>query len=76
MCVCVCVCVFLLSRNSLEDLLLLLLKKRRIHLLLYYVTEESDDPENPNGIVEHHLPWRSESEFTGLLLSVLIRAFL
>ena len=31
-------------------------------LSLYYVTEESDDPDNPNGIIEHHLPWRSKSE--------------
>ena len=27
-----------------------------------YVTEESDDPDNPNGIIEHHLSWRSPSE--------------
>lgn len=30
-------------------------------LSLYYVTEEADDTDNPNGIVEHHLPWRSKS---------------
>ena len=30
------------------------------HLNLYYVTEESDDAENPNGIVEHKLPWRAK----------------
>ena len=28
-------------------------------LSLAYVTEESDDPENPNGIIEHKLQWRS-----------------
>ena len=28
-----------------------------------YVTEESDDSENPNGIIEHKLDWRSESKF-------------
>ena len=27
-----------------------------------YMTEESDDPSNPNGIIEHRLPWRSESK--------------
>ena len=32
------------------------------HLSLAYVTEESDDPDNPNGIIEHKLLWRSESE--------------
>ena len=31
------------------------------HLNLNYMTEESDDPENPNGIVEHRLTWRSQS---------------
>ena len=67
-----CVCVFLLSRNSLEDLLLLLLKKRRRHLSLYYATMESDDPENPNGIVEHHLPW---SEFR-FVIECLNRIFM
>ena len=30
------------------------------HLNLYYVTEESDDAENPNGIIEHKLPWRAK----------------
>ena len=24
---------------------------------LSYTTEESDDPDNPNGIVEHIIPW-------------------
>ena len=28
---------------------------------LSYMTEESDDPDNPNGIVEHKIPWRSKS---------------
>ena len=28
------------------------------HLSLMYVTEESDDPDNPNGLLEHKLPWR------------------
>jgi hypothetical protein len=32
-------------------------------LSLAYVTEESDDPDNPNGIVEHKLLWRSKSKF-------------
>ena len=31
-------------------------------LSLSYVTEESDDPENPNGITEHKLTWRSDSK--------------
>ena len=31
-------------------------------LSLVFMTEESDDPENPNGIVEHKLLWRSKSE--------------
>ena len=31
------------------------------HLDLRYLTEESDDPENPNGIVEHKIMWHSES---------------
>ena len=25
--------------------------------LAYYMTEESDDPDNPNGIVENKLQW-------------------
>ena len=33
-----------------------------IYLNLNYVTEESDDPDNPNGIIEHKLLWRSESK--------------
>lgn len=33
------------------------------HLSLEYVTEESDDQENPNGIIEHKLSWRSDSKF-------------
>ena len=32
-------------------------------LSLAYVTEASDDPDNPNGIVEHKLQWRSQSRF-------------
>ena len=28
---------------------------------LSYMTEESDDPDNPNGIIEHKIPWRSKS---------------
>ena len=32
-------------------------------LNLGYVTEESDDADNPNGIIEHKLTWRSESEY-------------
>ena len=32
-------------------------------LSLSYVTEESDDPDNPNGIIEHKLLWRSQSKF-------------
>lgn len=27
------------------------------------MTEESDDPTDPNAIVIHPLPWRSESEY-------------
>ena len=34
------------------------------HLNLSYVTEESDDPDNPNGLVEHKLVWRSKSELS------------
>lgn len=32
------------------------------HLSIAYVTEESDDPDNPNGLIEHKLQWRSESK--------------
>ena len=32
-------------------------------LSLVYMTEESDDPDNPNGIVEHKLEWRSDSKY-------------
>ena len=28
-----------------------------------YTTEESDDPVNPNNLVIHKLPWRSDSEY-------------
>lgn len=28
-----------------------------------YMTEESDDPENPNNLVIHKLPWRSDSKY-------------
>lgn len=28
-----------------------------------YMTEESDDPDDQNLIVQHKLPWRSESEY-------------
>ena len=31
-------------------------------LSLAYMTEESDDEDNPNGIVEHKLEWRSKSK--------------
>ena len=31
------------------------------HLSLLYMTEESDDPNNPNGIIEHKLQCRSKS---------------
>ena len=27
-----------------------------------YMTEESDDPDNPESIIQHKLPWRSESK--------------
>lgn len=30
------------------------------HLNVYYMTEESDDPSNPNIIIEHKLAWRSK----------------
>lgn len=26
-----------------------------------YMTEESDDPDDPQKLIEHKLPWRSES---------------
>ena len=32
-------------------------------LSLLYITEESDDPDNPNGIIEHKLHWCSQSKF-------------
>lgn len=32
-------------------------------LSVAYVTEESNDPDNPNGIVEHKLQWRFQSRF-------------
>ena len=32
------------------------------YLSLAYVTEESDDPDNPNELIKHKLPWRSESK--------------
>ena len=38
------------------------------HLNLNYVTEESDDSTNPNGIVEHKLPWRSKSKSSTTIL--------
>lgn len=31
-------------------------------LSLACVTEELDDPENPNGIIEHKLTWRSSNK--------------
>ncbi len=34
------------------------------YLSLAYVTEESDDLDNPNGLIEHKIEWRSESEYT------------
>lgn len=38
------------------------------HLNLGFMTEESDDPENPNGIVEHRLLWRSQSKLVFMQL--------
>lgn len=35
---------------------------------VFYMTEESDDPENPNTIVEHKLSWRSRSKLVKLSL--------
>ena len=32
------------------------------YLSITYVTEESDDPDNPNGLVEHKIEWRSDSK--------------
>ena len=32
------------------------------HITLAYLTEESDDPDNPNGIIEHKIPWRSQGK--------------
>ena len=37
-------------------------QKYWVHLNLNYMTEESDDADNPNGIIEHKLPWRSPSK--------------
>lgn len=31
------------------------------HLSQAYMTEESDDPDDPEKIVQHKLPWRSQS---------------
>jgi len=36
------------------------------YLSYMYMTEESDDPDDCNIIVEHKLPWRSDSEFNPL----------
>ncbi len=33
------------------------------HLSYMYMTEESDDADDCNAIVEHKLPWRSNSEY-------------
>ena len=32
------------------------------HLSIMYMTKESDNSDNPNGIVEHKLLWRSKSK--------------
>ena len=42
-------------------------KKYQTNFNLNYVTKESDDPENPNGIIEHKLPWRSESKTKNII---------
>ena len=39
------------------------LEKYWLKLSLLYITEESDDPDNPNGIIEHKLHWCSQSKF-------------
>ena len=39
---------------------------------LGYVTEESDDMDNPNGIIEHKLKWRSDSKATIIIIHVAI----
>ena len=39
-----------------------------------YMTEESDDPTDPNAIIIHPLPWRSESEWVTIYLLDLISA--
>ena len=41
-------------------------------LSVAYVTEESDDPDNPNGLIEHKLEWTSDSNFLNVL-SVLAK---
>lgn len=33
------------------------------HLSQAYMTEESDDPDNPDNIIQHKIPWRSKSIF-------------
>ena len=45
-------------------------KKYWCYLNLNYVTEESDDPQNPNGFVEHKLEWRSSSECFNMIMYI------
>lgn len=45
------------------------------HLSLEYVTEESDDAENPNGIIEHKLSWRSNSKIQFNVVMTLLLLF-
>ena len=39
-------------------------------LSLAYVTEESDDPDNPNGIIEHKLQWCSQSKLLYFMMII------
>ncbi len=40
------------------------------HITLAYLTEESDDPDNPNGIIEHKIAWRSHGKYGKLTFSL------
>ena len=42
------------------------------YLSLAYVTEESDDPDNPNGIIEHKLLWHSDSKYKYIILKLIM----
>ncbi len=40
------------------------------HITLAYLTEESDDPDNPNGIIEHKIAWRFHGKYGKLTFSL------